>query len=63
MNIIEIKELKKDYDFVGISFIVVTYHKMKEMAALVKKYAPRTKIILGGFGTVLLHQGAARQKQ
>ena len=48
-----IKEIKKGYDYVGISFIVVTYHKMKEMSALVRKYAPLTKIILGGYGAVL----------
>jgi len=48
-----IKELKKGYEYVGISFIVVTYHKMKEMSALVRKYSPKSKIILGGYGTVL----------
>ncbi|PJA15397.1 MAG: hypothetical protein COX65_04230 [Elusimicrobia bacterium CG_4_10_14_0_2_um_filter_56_8] len=48
-----IKELKKGYDFVGISFIMVTYHRMKELSALVRRYAPASKIILGGFGTVL----------
>ncbi|MDO8802861.1 MAG: hypothetical protein Q7R35_00375 [Elusimicrobiota bacterium] len=48
-----IKELKKGYDFVGISFIMVTYHRMKELSMLVRRYAPASKIILGGFGTVL----------
>jgi len=48
-----IKELKKGYDFVGISFIMVTYHRMKELSALVRKYSPSSKIILGGYGTVL----------
>ncbi len=48
-----IKELKKGYDYVGISFIMVTYHRMKEVSALVRKYSPNSRIILGGFGTVL----------
>lgn len=48
-----IAELKKGYDFIGISFIVVTYHRMKEIVALVRRYSPGTKIILGGYGTVL----------
>lgn len=48
-----IRELKKGYDFVGISFIMVTYHRMKELSALVRKYSPQSKIVLGGFGTVL----------
>jgi radical SAM superfamily enzyme YgiQ (UPF0313 family) len=48
-----IAELKKGYDYVGISFIVVTYHKMKEVSALVRRYSPRSKIILGGYGAVL----------
>jgi biotin synthase-like enzyme len=48
-----IKELKKGYDYVGISFIMVVMHKMKEMVALIRKYAPKSKIVLGGYGTVL----------
>jgi len=49
-----IKELKNNnYDYVGISFIMVTYHRMIEVSELVRKYSPNSKIILGGFGTVL----------
>ena len=48
-----IKELKKGYDYVGISFLMAIFHKVKDMAALVRKYAPNTKIILGGYGTIL----------
>lgn len=48
-----IKEIKKGYDYVGISFIVVTYHRMKEVSGLVRKYSPKSKIILGGYGAVL----------
>ncbi|MBN1945358.1 MAG: cobalamin-dependent protein [Bradymonadales bacterium] len=48
-----IRELKKGYDYVGISFIVVTYHRMKEVAELVRRYSPQSRIVLGGYGTVL----------
>ena len=48
-----IKELKKGYDYVGISFIMAVMHKMKEMVALIRQYAPQSKIVLGGYGTVL----------
>jgi radical SAM superfamily enzyme YgiQ (UPF0313 family) len=48
-----IKELKKGYDYVGISFIMALMHKMKEMVALIRIYAPNSKIVLGGYGTVL----------
>jgi haloalkane dehalogenase len=48
-----IKELKKGYDYVGISFLMAIFHKAKDMVALVRKYAPHTKIILGGYGTIL----------
>jgi haloalkane dehalogenase len=48
-----IRELKKGYDYVGVSFIMVVMHKMKETVALIRKYAPKSKIVLGGYGTVL----------
>jgi radical SAM superfamily enzyme YgiQ (UPF0313 family) len=48
-----IKELKKGYDYVGISFLMAIFHKVKDMVALIREHAPNTKIILGGYGTVL----------
>ena len=48
-----IKELKKGYDYVGVSFIMALMHKMKETVALIRQYAPNSKIVLGGYGTVL----------
>ena len=48
-----IKELKKGYDYVGVSFIMALMHKMKEIVALVREHAPNSKIVLGGYGTVL----------
>src|SRR5579872_6130728 len=46
-------ELKKAPDYVGISFNLVLFDHMKEVAALVRKHAPRAQIVLGGYGTVL----------
>jgi radical SAM superfamily enzyme YgiQ (UPF0313 family) len=48
-----IKELKKGYDYVGVSFIMALMHKMKETVALIRQYAPDSKIVLGGYGTIL----------
>jgi radical SAM superfamily enzyme YgiQ (UPF0313 family) len=48
-----IRELKKGYDYVGVSFIMAVMHKMKETVALIRQYAPKSKIVLGGYGTVL----------
>lgn len=48
-----ILELKKGYDYVGISFILATFHIMEEMVALVRRHAPESRIILGSHGTVL----------
>jgi len=48
-----VRELRRGYDVVGISFLLATYHRMQEVVALVRKHSPRTKIVLGGYGTVL----------
>jgi radical SAM superfamily enzyme YgiQ (UPF0313 family) len=48
-----IRELKKGYAYVGISFILATFHIMEEMVALVREHAPESKIVLGSHGTVL----------
>lgn len=48
-----IREIKKGYDYVGISFLVPTFGKMVPMVEAVRKYAPYSKVILGGYGTVL----------
>jgi radical SAM superfamily enzyme YgiQ (UPF0313 family) len=46
-----IKEIKKGYDYIGISFITPNFSKTKKMAELIRKYSPNSKIILGGHGT------------
>jgi hypothetical protein len=48
-----IRELKKGYDYVGVTFLLAVMHKMKETVALIRRYAPKSKIVLGGYGTVL----------
>src|SRR5512137_2545431 len=48
-----IQELKKGYDYVGVCFVMALMHKMKETVALIRRYAPESKIVLGGYGTVL----------
>jgi hypothetical protein len=48
-----IRELKKGYEYVGVSFLLAVMHKMKETVALIRRYAPNSKIVLGGYGTVL----------
>ncbi len=46
-------ELKGGYDFVGINFVMATWYKAKRLIEIARKEAPETKIILGGYGTVL----------
>jgi len=47
-----IRELERGYDFVGVSFVLATYHRMKEVVALIREHSPQSKIVLGGYGTV-----------
>ena len=47
-----IRELRRGYEFVGVSFVLATYHRMKEVVALIREYSPQSKIVLGGYGTV-----------
>ncbi len=49
-----VREIKSgDYDYVGINFVVATFHKVRRMVKLIRRFAPKVKIILGGYGTVL----------
>jgi haloalkane dehalogenase len=48
-----VEELGRGYDVVGISFVLSTFHRMKEVVALVREHSPSSKIVLGGYGTVL----------
>ena len=46
------KELKKGYDYVGITFVNPTFDKAKIMVQKVREISPNTKVILGGYGAV-----------
>ena len=48
-----IKELAQDYGYVGIGFSICTFPKAVELCSLVRTVAPKSKIVLGGYGTVL----------
>jgi len=48
-----LRELKRGYDYVGISFVMCTFQKTIEACQWIRKVAPSTKIVLGGYGTVL----------
>jgi len=48
-----IRELKRGYAYVGVSFIIPLFHRMKWVVSLIRQYSPESKIILGGYGTVL----------
>lgn len=48
-----IRELKKGYDYVGINFVIATFEKLKKMTQAVRQISPGSKIILGGYGTML----------
>ena len=44
------QELKKGYDYIGISFIIPNFKKTKAMAQAIRELSPKSKIILGGHG-------------
>ncbi len=49
-----IREIKtRHYAYIGINFVVATFHKVRSMVKIIRKYSPGSKIILGGYGTVL----------
>ena len=48
-----IRELRKGYDYVGIAFVATTAHKMRPMVEAIRRHAPDTKIVLGGYGTTM----------
>src|SRR3989338_1232459 len=54
-----VRELKKGYEYVGVSFILATFHKMKRLVELIRRHAPGSKIVLGGYGTILTDQELA----
>jgi len=47
------KELKGNYDYVGISFITPNFVKAREMARMIRQISPGSKILLGGHGAAI----------
>jgi haloalkane dehalogenase len=45
------EELRKGYDFVGINFTLANIPKTLQMCDAVRRAAPQTQIVLGGYGT------------
>jgi len=49
-----VRELRsRRWDYVGINFVVATFHKLAPLVALIRRHAPQARIVLGGYGTVL----------
>jgi len=47
------RELKQGYDYVGIAFIQPNFLKMQKMVELTREISPKSKIVLGSFGTMI----------
>ena len=43
----------KHYDYIGINFVVATFHKARRMTRIIRRHSPGSQIIFGGYGTVL----------
>jgi len=49
-----VREIRANrFDYIGINFVVATYHKLRRAAHLIRRHAPQAKIVVGGYGTVL----------
>jgi radical SAM superfamily enzyme YgiQ (UPF0313 family) len=48
-----VKEIGKGYNVIGIGFALSTVHHAMVMCELIRTHAPSTKIVLGGYGTVM----------
>ena len=48
-----IREIQKGFDVIGIGFALSTVHHAMAMCLLIREYAPLTRIVLGGYGTVM----------
>ncbi len=49
-----VAELRRHrYDYVGVSFTLQLYDRMRETVRLVRRHAPQARVVLGGYGTML----------
>ena len=49
-----LREIRKQYKFVGIYFVIPFYSKVIEMSKLVRQHSPGSKIVIGGPGVECL---------
>jgi haloalkane dehalogenase len=50
-----VEELKKGYDYVGIQLVSINTNKVADMVRKIREIAPRTEIIIGGYGVLSLY--------
>ena len=43
----------RHFKIIGINFVVATFHKVRRIVSLIRRHSPDSKIVLGGYGTVL----------
>ncbi len=55
-------ELREGYDYVGIQVIGVTINKVARMMRIAREIAPRTKIVIGGYGVANLYDPPPGEK-
>ena len=48
-----VREIRKEYDIIGISFITPNFLKAREMARLIRLHSPGSVIVLGGHGAAI----------
>ena len=49
------KELKKNYDFIGLQIITRHTPRIVNMVKMVREISPNTKIVIGGYGLITLY--------
>jgi radical SAM superfamily enzyme YgiQ (UPF0313 family) len=58
-----VRELRKQPDIVGISFVLPFFSRVVEMCKLVRKHAPRAKVVLGGHGVQCFAHATGREDE
>lgn len=58
-----IHELRKNPDIVGITFVIPFFSTVVEMCRLVRKHAPRAKLVLGGAGVQCFSHSTGREEE
>ncbi len=58
-----IEEVKKGYPFVGLTFLPFTMDILLEQCEIVRRYSPKSKIVLGGYGVICIDRALPRGQQ